>query len=132
MADVDLSTGNLQVRVQGLRKTLRALENAGAASDDMKDLMHDIGMLVVNAAQPPRGQTGRLASTLRAGRGKTKAVVRAGGARVPYAGVVHYGWPARNIHPQPFLVTAYLAQRGHIYTTLSEGIADLLKKTQLT
>lgn len=131
MDDIDLSQGNLKVRVQGLRKTLRALEAAGAASDDMKDLMHDIGMLVVNAAHAPH-RTGRLAATVRAGRGKTKAVVRAGGARAPYAGVVHYGWPARAIRPQPFLVEAYLGQRNAVYATLTDGIADLLKKTQLT
>jgi len=32
--------------------------------------------------------------------------VRAGGAKVPYAGVQEYGWPRRNIAAQPYIVPA--------------------------
>ena len=27
----------------------------------------------------------------------------AGGAKVPYAGPIHWGWPDRNIEPHPFI-----------------------------
>lgn len=130
MADVEWSSGDLTLRVEGLSKALRAMEAAGTASESMKDLMHSIGMLVVNATTAPR-VTGTLAGTVRAGRGKTKAVVRAGGAKAPYAGVVHYGWPDRDIAAQPYLVSAYLSQRGAVYQTLTEGIASLLHKADL-
>lgn len=131
IADAQWGDGEFQVRVEGLRKTLRALEAGGAAAEDMKDLMHALGMIVVHAAKAPVGPTGRLSATPRAGRGKTKAVVRAGGAATPYAGVVHYGWPARNIAPQPFLVEAFQATRGQVFTSLDQGIGALLKKSNL-
>jgi len=120
----------VSVRTTGLAKTARALEKAGADSTDMKQLMFDIGMLIVRASLPPV-LTGRLSSSIRAGRGKTKAVVRAGGARVPYAGVIHYGYPARNIEPQPFLLSALERKRGDVFTELENGIDDILRKNNL-
>jgi len=120
----------VSVRTQGLARTARALEKAGADSTDMKQLMYDIGMLVVRASLPPV-LTGRLQSTIRAGRGKTKAVVRAGGARAPYAGVVHYGYPAKNQQAQPFLLSALEQERGDVFTELDNGITDILRKNNL-
>ena len=118
-----------RIRLQGLRKTLRALEATGVAAEDMKDLMHAIGTTVVTAANPltPR-DTGTLAGTLRAGRGKTKAVIRAGGARAPYAGVIHYGWPARSITASPYLTKAVTATSGRVLKQLDDGIAKLIKQ----
>lgn len=96
----------------------------------MRELMHELGMLVVRAAAPPT-LSGRLTGTLRAGRGKTKAVVRAGGARAPHAGVIHYGWPAHNIAAQPFLTNALQSERGDVLRALDNGLGELLKKNNL-
>lgn len=126
-----ITNGDVRVRVEGLRSTLRKMSEAGADATDMKALMHEIGMLVVNDAAPPR-VSGALAGSMRAGRGKTKAVVRAGGAKVPYAGVIHYGWPARNIKPQPFLLDALQRQRSNALGKLEEGIQEILRKNDLT
>lgn len=127
----EVTNGPGRVRVEGLGKAMRQLSAAGANADELRDLMQEIGGLVVNAANPPRA-SGTLAATVRPGRGKTKAVVRAGGARAPYAGVIHYGWPARNIAPNPFLTNALNAQRSAIFQALDNGIADLLEKHDLT
>lgn len=127
---VEVAPGGVQVRIKGLRKLQRDLNQAGADIQDQKALMHEIGMLVVRAAQPP-SLTGRLESTIRAGKGKTKAVVRAGGARAPYATVIHYGWPAREIAPQPFLLAALQSERTQIVTTFENGLDDLLRKNDL-
>ena len=118
----------VEVRLKGLRKTIRALEEAGAEAGDMKELMHSVGMIVVNAANPPTGPTGRLATTLRAGRGKTKAVIRAGGARARYAGVVHYGDPKTTRPPNLFLIRAIQSQQGRILTALTSGIDKIIKE----
>lgn len=123
--------GPARVGVRGLNRTLRALSRAGADAQDMKDLMHALGEMVVSAAQVPT-LSGRLAGTLRAGRGKTKAVIRAGGARAPYAGVIHYGNPAHAIASHPFLVDALRRERTNVLTAFDAGIADLLKKNDLT
>lgn len=130
MLDGDYGSGANKVRIKGLSKTVRDLGRAGVDVTDMKDLMHAIGMLVVNAAEPPVS-SGRLAGTLRAGRGKTKAVVRAGTAGVPYAGVLEYGWPARNIAPQSFLRDALQSQQGNALSALEDGLDEILRKNDL-
>lgn len=129
--DFDIVQGDVRLRVEGLGSTLRAMSKAGADAQDMKDLMHTLGSIVVRAATPPT-VTGTLAATLRAGRGKTKAVIRAGGARAPYAGVVHYGWPARGIEPQPFLTKAMQSTRSQIFAQLDDGLGAILRKNNLT
>jgi hypothetical protein len=131
MLDGEFGTGSNRVRIEGLSKTVRALGKAGVDSQDMKDLMFELGMLIVRAANPPE-LSSRLAGTIRAGRGKTKAVVRAGGARAPYAGVIHYGWPAHNIAAQPFLTTAIQSERGDLLAALDRGLEELLRNNQLT
>lgn len=132
VSDVSFSSGGVTVRITGLRKTLRAFEAAGVGAQSMKDLMHAIGLIVVGAARPDTPVlSGALAGTLRAGRGKTKAVVRAGRASVPYAGVQHYGWPARGITAKPFLTQAVQSTRSQTFAALDEGIGDLLKKQNL-
>ncbi len=128
--DFTIADGDVRIRITGLRKTLAALSKAGADAESMRELMHAIGMTVVRAAGPPV-LTGRTSSTLRAGRGKTKAVVRAGGARAPYAPVPHYGWPARNIAPNPWLATALQQTRSRVLAQLDRGLGDLLKKNDL-
>ena len=133
VADVNFESNGVRVRVEGLRKTLRALEAAGVGSTDLKDLMHSLGLTVVHAAQPHVPTlSGALRGTLRAGRGKTKAVVRAGGRGVPYAGVQHYGWPARGIAASAFLSNAVQSTRGRTFAELEDGIGELLKKHDLT
>jgi hypothetical protein len=128
--DFSTTNGEALVKVEGLTKTVRAMSRAGADAGDMKNLMHSIGMMIVRQARVPV-LTGRLEASLRAGKGKTKAVARAGGARVPYAGVVHYGWPARNIEPNPFLDTARNQNRSSAFGMLSEGIDEILRRNDL-
>lgn len=128
---IEYREGGVRVRVEGLNRVTRKLARAGADAEDMRGLMHSIGQIVVDAADAPV-LTGRLSGDIRAGRGKTKAVVRAGGARVPYAGVRHYGWPARGIEPAPFLTDALSARQQQIYSALERGMNDLLAKNGLT
>lgn len=99
--------GGSQIKVEGgarLRRTLRA------AGSDLQDLAaaHSATAQLVAAAGRARAPkvSGRLAGTIRPSGTKTKAVVRAGFARVPYAGPIHWGWPSRNISAQPFLSDA--------------------------
>ena len=126
------SLGPVSVRVAGMNRTLRALSKAGADAQNMRQLMHEIGMIAVRAAKPKTPVlSGALRRNIRAGKGKTKAVVRAGGARVPYAPVVHYGWPARNIPAQPYLVQAAVQQQGAMIRRFEDGIDELLVANDL-
>lgn len=130
--DFDVNAGGLRIRVEGLNKTIRALEAAGTASTEMRDLMHKLGMIVVSDA---RGRVpvedGTLRRSIRAGRGKTKAVVRAGSRSIPYGGVIHYGWAAHGITGRPFLKDALNARRSAVFNELDKGIGDLLAKAGL-
>lgn len=121
----------VSVKVEGLNRVLRKLNQAGTQSENMRSLMHSLGSMVVEAATPPV-KSGALAASLRAGRGKTKAVVRAGyNTRVPYAGRVHYGDPKPGITAQPFLTDALQRSRAQVFAALDRGIDDLLKQADL-
>lgn len=129
---IEYVSGGVRVKVDGLRPLMRKLNQSGADLHDRKDLMHDLGMIVVNAATPNAPtKSGALAGTIRAGRGKSKAVVRAGGARAPYAGVQHYGWPARGIPAHPFLTDALKSRHEQIFDALKRGVDELLAKNHL-
>lgn len=95
------------VEVEGGRALRRELRRAGQDMSDLKAAHAEVGTFVATEASPetPRGLTGRLADTVRSSGTQSAAVVRAGKARVPYAGPIHWGWPARNIEPQPWLAT---------------------------
>lgn len=95
------------VTVDGLPKLRRALRQLEQDADDLKDANARAAAVVAAAAaaRAPR-RTGTLAGSVRGSRAASRASVRAGGARVPYAGPVHWGWPARGIKEQPFIVDA--------------------------
>lgn len=92
------------VRVEGLSKVVRQLKALGLEIEDLKQAF---GTIATEAAarisrHAPR-RSGRLGGNIRGNRAQSKAVVRAGGAAVPYAGPINYGWRARNIEPAHFM-----------------------------
>lgn len=118
-----------RVRVEGLRELRKALKNAQKDYEDLK-------AAGLEAAEPVERQarvlvpklTGALEGTLRSAGQASGAVVRAGFARVPYAGVIHFGWPARNISPNPFLYDALDQRRSDVIRIYQERINDISKK----
>lgn len=121
----------VSVKVEGLNRVLRKLSAAGADAENMRGLMHSLGGIVIGNAAPPV-KSGALAGSLRAGKGKTKAVVRAGyNARIPYGGRVHYGDPVPGITGQPFLTDALQRSKNAVFDALERGIDDLLAKNDL-
>ena len=120
-------------RVDWLNRAIRAASKAGADSENMRDLMHSIGEIVAGrgrALAPARSR--KMIGSIRAGRGKTKAVVRTGfeSKRLPYAGVVHYGWPD-HIKPNPFMLKAIEQTRGEVITRLETGLGEILDRNNL-
>jgi hypothetical protein len=102
-----MAGGEWSVKTDGLRSLRRDLRKLGDDLTDLKDANARTASIVANAAasRAPR-RTGRLAASVRGNRAVGSAVVRAGGAAVPYAGPVHWGWPAHNIAAQPFISSA--------------------------
>lgn len=116
------------IKTDGLSKLNRAMAAAGKDAEDNRELMFRLGEIVANEAKslaPVR--SGRIRDSIRAGRGKTKAVVRAGFRSVPYAPVIHYGWAEHNIEAQPYMLQALQNKRDEVIKVFEDGIRDLTK-----
>ena len=77
--------------------------------------------------------TGRLKGTIRSAGTQKFGVVRGGKASVPYAGPIHWGWPAKRIEPQPFLYDAVsdLRTRLAVMKAYNDNLSKLIKKYDL-
>lgn len=97
-------SSRVHLEVDGTRQLRKSLKAAGDDLSDLKDVNQAVATIVANAGRgraPVR--TGALAGSLKPSRAATKASIR---SRLAYAGPVHWGWPARNISPNPFLSDA--------------------------
>jgi hypothetical protein len=119
-----------RIQIQGLRETQKALRDM---SDDLKDEMkptHKAAaeVIVEGSKRYVPVRTGRLAASIRAVATRTSGRVRAGSAAVPYAGPIHFGWPARRIKPQPFIYDAIDSRRQEVYDLYAQRIYALIDK----
>lgn len=117
------------IKVEGLRETVKALQEAGAELVDLKDAF---GAISKEGAQVVKGfvptATGRLAGSVRGNRAKDRAVVMAGGARVPYAGAINYGWATRGIEAANFMQDGDRVLEPRAHERLDKAIEDITKK----
>ena len=122
-----------QVSVEGARELRKALKTVGdEAKAGLKDVNLEVAEIVARAAVTKvPSRSGALRETVRAAGAQTRASVKAGFKKVPYAGVIHFGFPARGILPQPFLYDALDARRDEVMDAYTDGIADLIKKNGL-
>lgn len=130
------------VRIKNMRATLAALEEIGTPRDAIKEANFKAATIVADEARTlaPISRTkykpgGALKRSIRANKALTKATVRAGGARVPYANPIHWGWfydrknfVYKNIKPNPFLVKAMGYTRDEVVKTYYENINKLMNK----
>jgi carbon monoxide dehydrogenase subunit G len=92
------------IKINGLREVVRSLNQYAGAVDDMKEANSKISAKVAqDAVSISPKKSGDLARSIKGNRAKEKVQIKAGGTRVPYAGVIEYGWPARNIEAEPYL-----------------------------
>lgn len=120
------------IKATGVKELRRELRKMGDDLEDLKALNLDVATLVSDRAKDivPR-RTGNLADTIRPAGTKTAGRVRAGFKRVPYAGPVHFGWPARRIQPQPFLYDALDQRRSEVFNRYFEGIKKIQRRAGL-
>ena len=119
------------IRVEGLREVARTLERAGVEASDLKNAFNQIGNIVVAEAKTLTPVlTGRLAASLRASKTKNKATVRAGGASIPYAGVIHYG-NYNNITGTYYLTKAADNKQDAVVDALENELNNLLNRLNL-
>lgn len=95
------------LEVHGLRELRRNLRQLGDDATDLKDANAETAQVVASAAvaRAPK-RSGRLAASVKGNRAVGRATVKAGTARIAYAGPIHWGWPARHITGQPFVTDA--------------------------
>lgn len=118
------------VSVVGLSRLRRDLKRAGSDMADLKGANAAAAQLVATAAaaRAPR-RTGALAASVRGSKAASRASVSAGRAAVPYAGPIHYGWPARGIEANPFVTDAAQATESSwlpLYERELEAVAHSL------
>lgn len=121
---------NQKVTVEGINQLVRALKKAEQTEllAQLKQANTESGNLVVTAARPMVPvKTGNLLGSLRSNATERQAIVRAGKKKVPYAGVIHFGWPKRGIEPQPFLFKALDQRRQQVVTTYEQALDRLVR-----
>nr|UVY04836.1 MAG: putative tail-component [Bacteriophage sp.] len=91
--------------VVGQKRFVQTMRKAGADMKELKEVNRQAANIALPAVRSlaPRGKTGRLAGSIRAGATQKAGIIRAGRKTVPYAGPINYGWPARNIRPRTFV-----------------------------
>jgi len=119
-----------RIQIDGLKETQRALkEMSHDLRYEMKETHLKAAQVVVEGAvRFVPFKTGRLAASIRAAATMTSGKVRAGSAAVPYAGPIHFGWPARRIKPQPFIYDAMDVRRKEVYDLYAARIYGLIDK----
>lgn len=121
------------LEVDGARQLRRTLKDAGVSVQDLKDAHREVAELVAQRAAPnaPR-RTGRLADSVRPAGTQSAAIVRAGRAALPYAGPIHWGWPAHHITAQPWIAEAAETSQNtweHLYLQAIEHIIRTVEGT---
>lgn len=124
------------ITLEGGRNLRRTLKKAGSDLSELKDAHAAAAGVVANRAlgTAPR-VSGGLAATVRTGASKTAGTVRAGNNRksktgVPYAGVIHWGWPARGIAAQPWLSEAAQSTEPRWVRAYFDKVNDALAKVK--
>ena len=126
----------IRVRVTGVASVISTLSRFGSQASDLKDAFARIANKVKRDAIPlTPHSSGRLAASIRAGKGKSRATVRAGGpSRAShgggvYAPIAHYGtYTHRSKGRRPFLTTAMSQNRDYARNELSREIQSIINR----
>lgn len=118
-----------RVEVRGLDAMRRALRALGPEFSVALRLAHrDIANRIVAPAaarEAPR-RSGTLAGDVRGLATQNAARVAVGRAAVPYANPIHWGWPRRNIAPNPFLQRAAELSRSRVQAEYEAAVSRSL------
>jgi len=117
-----------QVKIEGLREVNKALRDLG---DDTKNAMKETHleaarMVLPEAVRIAPFRTGNLARSLTATATRTGGRITA--KATPYAGPIHFGWPARRIKPQPFVYEALDPRRDEVVDVYVKRLNELIEK----
>ena len=107
------------------------MRKASLDMTQLRDLNRGAASRVAGVARgtTPR-RSGRLAASVRSAASQRAGTVRAGRKSIPYAGVVHWGWPKRNIKAQTWLVDAAKASEPAWIEEYLRGVEKMLDQVE--
>jgi len=121
-----------EIKIEGAKQLQRALRQVEGGTANLKEA-HLAGAKIVEREAVgivPR-RSGALADSIRSTGQARQGVVRAGRAKVPYANVIHFGFPRRNIAPQPFLYDAVDSRRQEVLDAYGVDVNKVIKANGL-
>jgi len=122
-----------KIEIDGLRQVQKALRNVSKESrDEMKETHRQAGQIIVDAATPlVPVQSGALLASMKSAPIQRQGRVRLGSAAIPYAGPIHFGWPAQNIRPNPFIYEVLDGRRAEVSRLYEQRIDEIIRKNDL-
>jgi hypothetical protein len=114
-----------KIEVKGAKELRRAIKRAADADlkNEVKKANREAADIVAYEAQTiVPVKSGKLLESIRASGTMTAGIVRSGRANVPYAGVIHFGWPGHNIEPNPFLYEAADSRADEVLAKYEDAI----------
>ena len=121
------------ISIQGVKEVKDSLDKMARSLESNLDLNKELSTTLAQKASAlaPR-LTGALASSVVGNPSAEKAQIMAGSAAVPYAGVIEYGWPAKNREARPYLNPAVNDNIGYIVEKYNDSIKKAIQKYDLT
>jgi hypothetical protein len=120
------------ITVEGIKQVTDSLKKLNKDLESNIELNKELSTtLSQKASAMAPVLTGALASSVKGNPSAEKAQILAGSAAVPYAGVIEYGWPDRNIDAQPYLNPAVNDNMGYIIEKYSDSIQKAIKQYNL-
>jgi len=131
------------IEVQGAKKLIRQINQLdNGLKQELKGVFIESAAIVYRRALPKVPvRSGRLKDTVRKSATTRQGSVKAGNAKVPYAGPIHFGWPNRPnynkewfggpIAPNPFLYAALDERRDDVEFQFYKGLMKVARKAGL-
>jgi phage gpG-like protein len=120
------------ISIQGVKEVTDSLDKLARQLKSNIELNKELSTtLSQKASAMAPVLTGALASSVKGNPSAEKAQILAGSEAVPYAGVIEYGWPQRNIQAQPYLNPAVYDNMGYIIEKYNDSIQKAIKQYDL-
>ena len=120
------------ISIQGVKEVTDSLDKLARDLGSNIELNKELSTTLSQKASAMAPKlTGALASSIVGNPSAEKAQILAGSAAVPYAGVIEYGWPKKNIQAQPYLTTTVNNNLGYIVAKYQNSITGMIKQYNL-
>lgn len=119
------------IQIEGRRELARALKKAAGNAGELKQIHATLAVpLVALARMEAPSRSGNLAGSVRASATQRALSLKAGSGHVPYANPIHWGWRARGIDSNPFLIRARDSLAAQVADGYKRHVAELVSKVE--